>query len=89
MNGLSTAGHTSHHALVVTSRPKELYQQFQGFTDQVRAKTDELKMLIGSKDFLSKAMIIAVDLQEIAEQASRDAARTMEEEPELSFFRIS
>ena len=74
--------------LVVTSRPKELHDIVQTLAGQVKQKTAEMKALaVSDPNFLSRSIVMAVDLNEAAEQAVRDADRAMAREPQLDFQR--
>ena len=85
-----SADHRDGQGIVVTSRPKELNDVVRGLAAQVQQKTAELKTLaVSALDFRSKAIIIAVDLDDAASQAIRDADRAMAQEPQLDFQRPS
>lgn len=90
MTMLAVSHHQTQGGLVTTSKPKEVYQIFQEFSDRVKIMADDLKRIAGSKDGLSKVIVAAVDLRALAERADRDAARRMEVvESDLDFWPVS
>lgn len=88
MNMVMMAGH-SHSGLEVTSVNQEIEQVFREFSNKVKIMSDDLKRSVGTKDEVSRSMVIAVDLRDAAEQADRDADRAMEDDPELDIFPIT
>jgi hypothetical protein len=85
MSGQSASG----SRLVVSSKPKEIYQIFQEFTGQVKIDLGEIRRSAVSREEPSK-LIRAVDgLLELIDKYDRDAARAMDAEPELDFIPVA
>jgi hypothetical protein len=78
---LTVVGQTHDESLYVTSKPKEIFQIFQEFSDQSKIIADEIIHTSG----LPKVVGAAMRLRAKAEQADRDAARAMELEPDMAF----
>jgi hypothetical protein len=81
---LIVVGPAHDESLYVTSKPKEIYQVFQEFSDQSKIIADE----IIHTSTHPKDVGAARSLRAKAEQADRDAARAMELEPDLAFDSI-